>query len=199
MSVIQSHNPTRMNRQIRRTALICLGVFVGMLGLAYASVPLYDLFCRMTGFGGTPIVASQPASGIGTRPMSVRFDANVAPGLPWRFVAETVSVDLKPGETRTVYYRVTNTSSRPTTGMATFNVQPELAGGYFNKLQCFCFADMPLAPGESKDVPVVFFIDPAIEQDENLRKLTTITLSYTFFVSRNGAPVVGDAALSKAN
>jgi cytochrome c oxidase assembly protein subunit 11 len=199
MSVIQTHDPVLQDRKIRRTALICLGIFAGMLGLAYASVPLYDLFCRMTGFGGTPIVASQPASGVGVRPMSVRFDANVAPGLPWRFTAETVSVDLKPGETRTVYYRVTNTSSRPTTGMATFNVQPELAGAYFNKLQCFCFADMPLAPGESKDVPVVFFIDPAIEQDENLRKLTTITLSYTFFVSRNGAPVMGEAALSKAN
>jgi cytochrome c oxidase assembly protein subunit 11 len=154
-----------------------------MLGAAFAAVPFYDWFCRATGFGGTTMVAKDAPAAAGTKPVTVRFDANVN-GLPWKFEAETPSVEIVPGEVKTVYYRLTNTSDRETTGVASYGVSPDLAGGYFSKIQCFCFTDQALKPGESREEAVVFFIDPAIETDRDGRIINTITLSYTFFPSK---------------
>ncbi len=160
-------NP-EMSRRLRRTAAICGGVAVGMVGLAYAAVPLYDLFCRMTGFDGTPLVGSAPAARVGERTVRVRFDANVAPGLNWRFAPETAEITAKVGETQTVFYKVRNQGSAPAAGIATFNVQPGQAGAYFVKIQCFCFNEQVLQAGESMEFPVVFYVDPAIAGDPNL-------------------------------
>ena len=176
-------------RRVRRTWIACAGVALGMVGLAYASVPLYDLFCRMTGFGGTPMVRSGPASEVLDRTIAVRFDANVAPGLDWRFAAETPEIELKLGETRTVSYTVRNAGPAPATGIASFNVQPALAGAYFVKVQCFCFTEQTLQPGEASEFPVVFYVDPGLAQDPNVKNLETITLSYTFFAAKGAAPV----------
>jgi cytochrome c oxidase assembly protein subunit 11 len=177
----------RASRQ-RRTALWCAGFAAAMLGHAYASVPLYDLFCKVTGFDGTPMVASREAASVGRRTIRVRFDANVAPGLPWRFAPEEPHIELRPGETRTVHYKAASFARAATSGTATFNVFPPAAAQYFNKLQCFCFTDTPLAAGGSAEVPVVFFLDPALENDPDMKAVETITLSYTFFPTRQPQP-----------
>lgn len=181
------------DRAARRTAFACVGIVGGMVGLAYASVPLYDLFCRLTGFGGTPIVGTAEAGRTIDRVMTVRFDSNVAPGLPWRFSAEAPAIEAQVGKTKTVFYRVANTAAQPSTGVATFNVTPALAGAYFVKLQCFCFQEQTLAGGETMDSAVVFYIDPAIAEDENLKNVDTITLSYTYFPAKDGAPATTSA------
>ncbi|MGL4974058.1 MAG: cytochrome c oxidase assembly protein [Bosea sp. (in: a-proteobacteria)] len=175
----------------RKTALICGGVVVGMTALAFASVPLYDLFCKVTGFGGTPMVREANTSKPIDRVMNVRFDANVAPGLGWVFQAESAVIKARVGETQTVFYKVTNKSDKPTTGIATFNVTPAQAGAHFVKIQCFCFTEHTLAPGESMDAPVVFYVDPEIEQNAELKGLKSMTLSYTYFPAKNGQPVAG--------
>jgi len=180
---VTDHAPARL----RRTALACLALVAAMGGLAFASVPLYDLFCRLTGFDGTPLVSTEgpardrPASG---RTVTVRLDANVAPGLPWRFGAETAAVQVKVGEPTTVLYRAQNTGSAPSTGVATFNVQPSLAAAYFVKMECFCFQERALQPGEAMESTVVFYLDPAIADDPNLRDLKGLTLSYTYFPAK---------------
>ena len=168
----------------RTTLVACLALVGVMVGAAYAAVPLYRLFCQLTGFGGTTQVATTaPASAL-AQMISVRFDSNVAPGLNWSFKAETPVTKLRIGETSTIFYKITNHSSEPVTAQATYNVQPDLAGSYFNKLQCFCFTDLTLKPGETLDVPVVFFVDPALASDKDISSLDTITLSYTFFPSK---------------
>lgn len=176
-------------RKMHRTAYACLGVVVGMVGLAYASVPLYDLFCKVTGFDGTPVARDSNTSEVVDRTIAVRFDANVAPGLKWRFTPEKPEIKVKLGETTTVYYKVTNTSDQPATGIATYNVQPDLAGSYFSKLECFCFTEQTLKPGETLESAVVFYIDPRLVQDSDVKDLSTITLSYTYFPSKAGKPV----------
>ncbi len=181
-------------RSHRRTALWCAGFAAGMLGLAYASVPLYDLFCRVTGFDGTPMVATQEATRVGERTIRVRFDANVAPGLAWRFAPEQPQIELKPGETQTILYKAASLARAETSGTATFNVYPPVAAQYFNKLQCFCFNDTPLKAGEAIEVPVVFFLDPALEKDPDMKRVETITLSYTFFPTKNPRPVTTAAS-----
>jgi cytochrome c oxidase assembly protein subunit 11 len=181
----------------RRTVLACLGVVAGMVGLSYAAVPLYDLFCRVTGFDGTPLVRSLPAGEVLEREIAVRFDANVTPGLPWRFAAETPEVKVKLGQTTTVHYRVTNDGPTPATGVATFNVQPALAGAYFVKLECFCFIEQTLEPGETRESAVVFYVDPGLARDPNVKDLNSITLSYTYFTAKSGRPVA-DATSSTA-
>jgi cytochrome c oxidase assembly protein subunit 11 len=183
-------------RRLRGTAAICIGVVIGMIGLAYAAVPLYDLFCRMTGFNGTPLVSSAPAAKILDRTIKVRFDANVAPGLDWRFSPETPEIEARVGETQTVFYKVRNAGSAASAGIATFNVQPGQAGGYFVKIQCFCFNEQTLQAGETMEFPVVFYIEPAIADEPNLRHLKSITLSYTYFASKNGQPVATTSAAS---
>jgi cytochrome c oxidase assembly protein subunit 11 len=176
-------------RKMNRTALACIGIVVGMVGLAYASVPLYDLFCKVTGFGGTPITRDSNGSEVLDRTISVRFDSNVAPGLNWRFSPETPEVKVKLGETTTVLYKVTNKGDRPSTGIATYNVQPDLAGTYFSKLECFCFTEQTLQPGETLESAVVFYVDPRLAQDPDVKDLASITLSYTYFPSKGGKPV----------
>jgi cytochrome c oxidase assembly protein subunit 11 len=195
MATPNSETSGLLQRRIRRTAFASAGVAAGMVGLAYASAPLYDLFCRMTGFDGTPIVSTLPAGEVLERTMAVRFDANVAPGLKWRFSPESPEVTVKVGETTTVLYKVMNEGAAATTGIATFNVQPALAGAYFIKLECFCFTEKTLQPGEAGESAVVFYIDPSIAQDPNVKDLGSITLSYTYFPSKSGRPVA-DAATS---
>jgi cytochrome c oxidase assembly protein subunit 11 len=177
----------------RRTALACLGLAVGMVGMAYAAVPLYDLFCRVTGFDGTPLVRTLPAGEVLDREIAVRFDANVAPGLAWRFAAEAPEVKVRLGQTTTVLYRVTNEGPAASTGIATFNVQPSLAGGYFVKLECFCFTEQTLQPGETRDSAVMFYVEPGLTGDPNVRHLESITLSYTYFPAKGGRPVASAA------
>jgi cytochrome c oxidase assembly protein subunit 11 len=173
----------------RNTALICIAVATGMLGLAYASVPLYTLFCNVTGFGGTPMLASGPATKVLDRTLTIRFDANVAPNLRWRFAPETPAIKVKVGETQTVTYKIQNTGDVTATAMATFNVLPELAGSHFMKLECFCFQENTLKPGEAMEAAVVFYIDPAIEDDPGVADIHEITLSYTYFPSKKGKAV----------
>jgi len=187
------HNQRRMHR----TAFICLGVAVGMVGLAYASVPLYDLFCKVTGFNGTPVVRDSNASEVTDRTISVRFDSNVAPGLSWSFSPEKPEVTVKLGETTTVYYKVTNTGDKPATGIATYNVQPDLAGTYFSKLECFCFTEQTLQPGETLESAVVFYVDPRLAQDSDVKDISSITLSYTYFPSKAGKPVAEATSSTK--
>lgn len=171
-------------RRHMRVAAAC-GVFVAaMVGAAYAAVPLYDWFCRVTGFGGTPIVATSAPTTTSDRRITITFDSNVAPGLGWSFAPETRSVEVAIGETRLVHYTAANRRPAATVGTATYNVSPPQAGAYFNKLQCFCFTEQRLEAGERMDMPVVFFVDPAILQDPELKSLKNITLSYTFFPSR---------------
>jgi len=160
----------------------------GMLALAYAASPLYDMFCRATGFGGTPLVAEKGAQGaerpVLDRTVNVRFDSNVDSNLPWRFTPLEREVRVKLGEERLVHYRVTNVSQRPIVGTSTYNVTPETAGAWFNKLQCFCFTEQLLLPGQSMDMPVVFFVDPEMDKDRRYDNVRTITLSYTFFEAK---------------
>ena len=171
-------------RRHARVALACAVFVAAMVGAAFAAVPLYNLFCRVTGFGGTPLVATAaPAQAIERRVL-VRFDANVAPGLAWTFAPERREIEVRIGETVLVHYVAKNLSDRETIASATYNVSPPQVGGYFNKLQCFCFTEMRVGPGEEVELPVVFFVDPAIDGDRELKSLTSITLSYTFFPAR---------------
>lgn len=167
----------------RRTGLLAAGVAIGMVGLAYASVPLYRLFCQVTGFGGTTQQATEAA--LPARPLakkiSVRFDANVAPGLSWSFHPVKTHETVRIGERRLAFYRATNIGSTPLTGTATFNVTPDTAGSYFVKIACFCFQEQTLQPGQSIDMPVTYFVDPTIVDDPDGRRIDEITLSYTFF------------------
>jgi cytochrome c oxidase assembly protein subunit 11 len=177
-----------VQRRIRRTALASAAVAAGMVGLAYASVPLYDLFCKVTGFDGTPIVRTVASGEVLDRTIAIRFDANVSPGLNWSFAPEAPEVTVKVGETTTVYYKVKNEGATATTGIATFNVQPPLAGAYFIKLECFCFTEKTLQPGETTDSAVVFYVDPGITKDPNVQDLNSITLSYTYFPVKGAKP-----------
>jgi cytochrome c oxidase assembly protein subunit 11 len=180
---------TPMPKNHRRTLVACLATVAGMVGLAYASVPLYDLFCRVTGFDGTPLVRALPAGEVLDGEVSVRFDANVSPGLAWRFAPEKPEITVKLGETATVLYKITNEGPATTAGIATFNVQPALAGAYFVKLECFCFTEQTLAPGESRESAVVFYVDPGMARDPNVKDLRSITLSYTYFPAKTAKPV----------
>jgi cytochrome c oxidase assembly protein subunit 11 len=158
---------------------------VAMLALSFASVPLYRAFCAATGFGGTTQVAKVAPGALGARRLAVRFDANVARDLPWRFEPEASRIVARTGETTTVYYKVVNLSDRETVGVAAYNVSPDQAGAYFNKLACFCFSEQKLAPHETAEWPVVFFLDPALEADETMSRVEEVTLSYTFFPSKS--------------
>jgi cytochrome c oxidase assembly protein subunit 11 len=184
---MNTQEQTSRRRADLRVATACASFALFMLGVAFAAVPLYDWFCRVTGFGGTTQVATSAPATQGTRRITVRFDANVTGGLPWTFRPETRSVEVTVGETKTVYYSLTNTSGADSTGIASYNVTPEIAGSYFSKIQCFCFTDQTIKPGERREEAVVFFVDPAIEADPNLRHIRTITLSYTFFPSKTAA------------
>jgi cytochrome c oxidase assembly protein subunit 11 len=169
----------------RRTLLISLGLVAGMLGLVAASVPLYRLFCQVTGYGGTPrIVAGDTAAASDGR-MTVRFDSNVMPDMPWRFAPKTTRMTIRLGETSLAVFSAENDSNEPIVGTAVFNVTPLKAATYVNKIQCFCFTQQRLGPHEKAELPVSFYIDPAILKDQDTFDLRTITLSYTFYRSRN--------------
>src|SRR5947199_2976280 len=186
-------DPPRASRpSLRRdpvVAAICGFVVVLMVGASYAAVPFYNWFCRATGFNGTTQVAtSAPASGPLARKIAVRFDANVAPGLPWKFEPEQTEIEVRIGEVVTVFYTVTNQSARPTTGQAAYNVAPLTVGAYFQKINCFCFTEQTMAAGEKREMPVVFYVDPALVKDSDNDGLNSITLSYTFYPVRDPAP-----------
>ena len=176
---IQSE-PDATDRRHLRVAAAAGVVALGMLGLAFAAVPLYRLFCQATGFAGTTQKASRVSSAVLDRTVTVRFDANIAPGLPWRF-APAQPMTLRVGETGLAIFKATNTSAVPQTGSATFNVTPELFGSYFNKLECFCFTEQTIAPGGTVELPVSFFVDPAYVRDPDIGHVGELTLSYTFF------------------
>ena len=183
----------RRNHIIVATAC---GVFVAaMVGAAYAAVPLYNWFCRTTGFGGPTQVATAAPSHILDRKLKIRFDGNVAGGLPWRFEPEQNSIEVRIGEVVTVSYSVVNESARETVGVASYNVSPPTAGIYFSKINCFCFTDQRLKGGEKRDMTVVFFVDPELVKDWEQDGLDTITLSYTMYPARQPeAPRVGSGA-----
>src|SRR6516165_1987504 len=175
--------PERLS-QTGKNALIAgaCALFVGiMVGVAYAAVPLYNWFCRTTGFGGTPQVASSGPVQVLDRKIKVRFDANVSGGLPWRFEPEQNSIEVRIGEVVTVNYKVVNEAARETVGIASYNVSPPTVGGYFSKINCFCFSEQRLKAGEVRDMTVVFFVDPALAKDAEQDGLDTITLSYTMY------------------
>lgn len=170
-------------RKNRRVGLLAASGAVAMLGLGYASVPLYRLFCQVTGYGGTTQVAdATTAAGVKTagKVITVRFDANVAQTLPWEFKPEQIKQDLKLGERKIATYRAKNLTGRTITGTAMFNVSPEQAGKYFNKIECFCFTEQKLLPGQDVRMPVIYYVDPAILDDPAAKNIEEITLSYTF-------------------
>src|SRR5215470_14516072 len=169
------------------------GVFVAvMVGAAYAAVPFYTWFCRATGFGGTTQVAARVPAEVLARKLTVRLDANVVGGLPWRFEPERTAIDVRLGEVVTVLYRVTNASARETVGQAVYNVAPLTVGAYFQKINCFCFTEQRLKPGESRDMAVVFYVDPALVRDADQDTLDTITLSYSFYPVRQAVKPMAD-------
>jgi cytochrome c oxidase assembly protein subunit 11 len=170
-------------------ASICGFVVVLMVGASYAAVPFYNWFCRATGFNGTTQVATAtPSSAPLGRKIAVRFDSNVAGGLPWKFEPEKTEIQVRIGEVVTVFYTVTNLSARVTTGQAAYNVAPLTVGKYFEKINCFCFTEQTMAPGEKREMPVVFYVDPSVVADSDNDGLNTITLSYTFYPVRDPAP-----------
>ena len=177
----QAENSVRHQRSNRIIALSCFSFFLAMIGMAYAAVPLYQMFCRVTGYGGTTQRVEQMSDIVLDKTVKVRFDANVSGALPWEFRPVQREVTVRIGETTVIYYEAHNISDRPSSGRATFNVSPDLTGSYFNKVQCFCFTDTTLAAGERMEMPVMFFVDPDIVKEKDLKDLKTITLSYTFF------------------
>ncbi|MFC3072122.1 cytochrome c oxidase assembly protein [Shinella pollutisoli] len=178
---------------------VCCAFVFGMLGMAYAAVPLYDLFCKVTGYGGTTQRVEQASDVILDRKIKVRFDANTAPGLAWSFTPVQREVELRIGETVQVLYKARNLASTPTAGQATFNVTPEAAGAYFNKVECFCFTETALKPGEELEMPVVFFVDPAIVDPVETKGIHTITLSYTFYPHAGTKPVASAVETKAGN
>lgn len=192
MTVPSDPTTTRRNRKV---ALICAGVFAGMVGLSFASVPIYRAFCQLTGFDGTTMRASAPSRVVLDKAITVRFDTNVR-DVPLTFVAEQTSQELKIGATGLAFFKVTNTSDKPVTTRAIYNVVPESAGAYFQKLQCFCFSEQTIAAGKTVEFPMVYFVDPEFASDFETKNKREVTLSYTFFPATE--PVQADASAAKA-
>lgn len=172
----------------RSVVLGCLAALSVMGGLAWAAVPLYRMFCQVTGFGGTPMRADKAPETVLDRTIMVRFDANVVPGMPWAFEPAQRTIEVKIGENVLAFYKAHNTSNETVKGTASYNVSPDLAGSYFSKIECFCFTEQTLAAGEAVDMPVSFFVDPSILDDRDASLIKEITLSYTFY------PVAGGQA-----
>jgi|TARA_B100000530_G_C15852955_1_gene446075 cytochrome c oxidase assembly protein subunit 11 len=187
MSTAQNQN----NLKAQNKKVIFIITFVGMLmlSLSYAAVPLYDIFCRVTGFGGTTQIASSAPGSTGHPNINIRFESNITDSLNWDFYSKTKTVKIPMGEEKTIYYFAKNLSDEPIVGTATFNVTPAKAGQYFMKIDCFCFVEQLLNPGESMNMPVTFFIDPDLYKDENVQEVNEITLSYTFMKSMDQSKV----------
>jgi cytochrome c oxidase assembly protein subunit 11 len=180
---------TRPQRRRDLAVAAACGVFVAtMVGAAYAAVPFYNWFCRATGFQGTTQVATSAPANVLDRKIRIRFDANVAGNLPWRFTPDQTSIEARIGEVVTVGYTVVNDSARATVGEASYNVTPPTVGTYFSKINCFCFTEQRLEPGEKRDMTVVFFVDPELVKDPDQNDLNSITLSYTMYAVRQGEP-----------
>jgi cytochrome c oxidase assembly protein subunit 11 len=179
-------------------ALSLAGLVAAMVGLSFAAVPLYRLFCQATGYAGTPQRADKGADQVLDRTITVRFDGNVDPALPWRFAPEQRTMEVKIGETALAFFKATNRTQAPVTGTAVFNVSPEQAGLYFTKIECFCFTEQTLAAGASIDMPVTFFVDPKIVEDDNTKNIGEITLSYTFYRTDKAAGVAAVPADAKS-
>ncbi|MBI1777266.1 MAG: cytochrome c oxidase assembly protein [Proteobacteria bacterium] len=186
-------------RRNRRLAGSLVVVVAAMVGLSFAAVPLYRLFCQATGYGGTTQRTEAAASHSVDRWITVRFNAETAPDLPWTFKPEQASMRVKVGESQLAYYRAENRSREALIGSATYNVTPLKAGYYFDKTQCFCFSEQTLGPGESAELPVAFYIDPDIVKDRNLDEVETITLSYTFFLAKRQEQKTSAVSSAPAN
>jgi cytochrome c oxidase assembly protein subunit 11 len=187
MSTAQNQN----NLKAQNKKVIFIITFIGMLmlSLSFAAVPLYDIFCRVTGFGGTTQIASSAPGSTGHPNINIRFESNITDSLNWDFYSKTKTVKIPMGEEKTIYYFAKNLSDEPIVGTATFNVTPAKAGQYFMKIDCFCFVEQLLNPGESMNMPVTFFIDPDLYKDENVQEVNEITLSYTFMKSMDQSKV----------
>lgn len=189
---VPARNP-QPNRD-RRVALIALGVSFAMLGLSFAAVPLYRIFCAATGLTGTTQVAAQGATAQGKRHFRVRFDTSVASGLPVSFEPEVPSVEVRTGQTATAFFKLTNRAAHPVSVRASYNVAPFVMGLYFDKIACFCFSEQHLEPGQTLEMPVVFFLDPALEKDETIAGIDELTLSYTYSPAGSPSRPVADRA-----
>src|ERR1700722_6928046 len=190
--------PPSLQTRNRRLAWVAVAAAVAMVGASYAAVPLYAEFCKRTGFAGTTQVARTAPTIRGERSLVVRFDANVSQDLDWTFEPETPSITLRPGATATVFFRVHNRSLKETRAVAAYNVTPEVAGGWFDKISCFCFDEQRLGPGESADLPVVFFLDPGLEHAHEMDDVEAVTLSYTMFAAADGDKPVALAPTTPA-
>jgi cytochrome c oxidase assembly protein subunit 11 len=187
---------------LRRDVLVaacCGAVAAGMIGAAYAAVPFYNWFCKTTGFGGTTQVAEKAPDQILGRSLTIRFDSNVAPGLPWKFQPDKNEIRVRIGEVATVHYKVVNEAAREIAGQASYNVSPPTVGAYFDKINCFCFTEQRLKAGETREMTVVFYIDPSIVRDRDQNDLNTITLSYTFYRLREPEQPVAEAPDKNSN
>jgi len=180
MSTQTPKKPTALRRDLF-VGFMCGGLVAAMVGLSFAAVPFYSWFCRTTGYGGTTQVAKALPAAVSDRTVTVRFDSNVAAGLPWRFEPERRTIDVKLGQVVTVYYAVTNEAARVTAGQAGYNDSPPTVGIYFEKINCFCFTQQTLKPGEKRDMAVVFYVDPKLAEDSEQNSVNLITLSYTFY------------------
>jgi cytochrome c oxidase assembly protein subunit 11 len=177
----------KRGRRLGLTGFVLAGIGAGMLGLAFAAVPLYRMFCQATSYTGEPRRAAKAPDRVLDRMIRVRFDANVDSSLPWTFTPDQNYIDVKIGETALAFFKATNKTATPITGRAVFNVSPEASGRYFTKIECFCFKEQTLAPHASVEMPVTFFVDPKIVDDEDTNTITEITLSYTFYRADSGS------------
>jgi cytochrome c oxidase assembly protein subunit 11 len=196
MSAPSPQLPRKSGRDLL-VAFACGGFVAVMVGVSFAAVPLYSWFCRTTGFGGTTQVSRAAPTQVPGRTITVRFDSNIAPGLPWQFEPERRTVDVKLGEVVTIYYSVTNEAARVTSGQAGYNVTPPTAGIYFEKINCFCFTQQTMKPGEKRDMAVVFYLDPKLAKDSEQDTLSNITLSYTFYPVKTPEQPVAESAVGE--
>jgi cytochrome c oxidase assembly protein subunit 11 len=196
---VSAHQPQSLRKSMRDliVAFACGGFVAVMVGVSYAAVPLYSWFCRTTGFGGTTQVAKSAPTQTLSRIVTVRFDSNVAPGLPWSFEPERRTIDVRLGEVVTVYYDVANESARMMTGQAGYNVTPPTVGAYFEKINCFCFTQQTLKPGEKREMAVVFYVDAKLAKDSDQDGVSNITLSYTFYPVQESQQGVAESANSE--
>jgi cytochrome c oxidase assembly protein subunit 11 len=192
----------RSDKKLKRDIVVaaaCGAVVALMVGASYAAVPFYTWFCRVTGYGGTTQVAERAPGQVLDRTLAIRFDSNVTPGLPWKFVPEQNEIRVRVGEVATVHYKVVNEAAREITAQASYNVSPPQVGSYFNKINCFCFTQQTLKAGETREMAVVFYVDPSIAKDREQDDLNTITLSYTFYRLPDAARPVAEAPEPKSS